>query len=114
MMITTTAFTELGWKKEKNGNKYEQITVKFRNFSSRTQVYRAGKRKAKISVRLDLTKRRLDLRNSAYKRVRERPKINFVFPDINCSLCVCLKGNGGFKYVNAMEGLEKNLFNLSG
>ena len=32
MMITTTAFTELGWKKEMNGNKYEQITVKFRIF----------------------------------------------------------------------------------
>ena len=48
----------IGLKREKNDNKYQQIIVKFRNFSSRTQVYRARKRKAKISVRLDLTKRR--------------------------------------------------------
>ena len=34
----------IGLKREKNGNKYHQIIVKFRNFSSRTQVYRARKR----------------------------------------------------------------------
>ena len=101
-------------KREKNGNKYQQIIVKFKNFSSRTQVYRARKRKAKISVRLDLTKRRLDLRNSAYERVKEHPKINFVCADINCSLCICFRGNGGFKYFNTMEELEKILSDLSG
>ena len=53
-------------KREKNGNKYQKTIVKFRNFSSRTQVYRTRKRKAKISVKLDFTKRRLDLRNSGY------------------------------------------------
>ena len=31
----------IGLKKEKNGNKYQQIIVKFRNSLSRTQVYRA-------------------------------------------------------------------------
>ena len=103
----------IGLKREKNGNKYQQIIVKFKNFSSRTQVYRARKRKAKISVRLDLTKRRSDLRNSAYERVREHPKINFVCADINCSLCVCLRGNGGFKYFNTMEELEKKFSDLS-
>ena len=47
----------IGLKREMTGNKYQKIIVKFRNFSSRTKVYRARKRKAKISVRLDLTKR---------------------------------------------------------
>ena len=42
----------IGLKREKSGNKYQQIIVKFRNFSSRTQVYRARKLNAKISVRL--------------------------------------------------------------
>ena len=82
--------------------------------SSITQVYRARKRKAKISVRLDLTKP-LNLRNSANEGVREHLKINFVCADINCSSCVCLKGNGGFKYLNTMGELEKkNLSDLSG
>ena len=103
-----------GLKREKNGNKYQQIMVKRRNLSSRTRVYRAKNRKTKISVRLDLTKRRLDLRNSAYQGVREHPKINFVCGDINCFLCVCLKSNGGFKYFNTMEKLEKILSDLSG
>ena len=67
MMMITTAFTE-----------YQQIIVKFKSFSSRTQVYRARKRKAKISVRLGLTEQPLDLRNSAYEKVREHPKTNFV------------------------------------
>ena len=88
--------------------------VRCRNLSSRARVYRAKKWKTKISVRLDLTKRRLDLRNSAYERVREHPKINFVCADINCSLCVCLRGNGGFKYFNTTEELEKILSDLSG
>ena len=104
----------IGLKRDKNGNKYQQSIVhEFKNFLSRTQVYRARKRKAKISVRLDLTKRRSDLRNSAYQRVREHPKINFVCADINCSLCVCLRGNGGFKYFNTMEELEKIFSDLS-
>ena len=103
-----------GLKREKNGNKYQQIMVRCRNLSSRARVYRAKKWKTKISVRLDLTKRRLDLRNSAYQRVREHPKINFVCGDINSSLCVCLKSNGGFKYFNTMEKLEKILSDLSG
>ena len=103
-----------GLKKENSGNKYEPIIVKFRNFSSRTKVYRARNRRAKISVRLDLTKQCLDLCNSFYERVREHPKINFVCADIKCSLCVCLKGNEGFKYSNTMEDLEKILSDLSG
>ena len=78
------------------------------------QVCRARKRKAKISVRLDLTIQRLDLRNAAYERVREHPKTNYFCADINCSLCVCLKGNGGFKYFNTLEELEKILSDLSG
>ena len=41
-------------KKEKNGNKYQQVIVKFRIFLSRKQVYKAIKRKVKISVILDL------------------------------------------------------------
>ena len=40
-------------------------------------------------------------------RVTKHPKINFACADINCSLCVFLKGNGGFKYFNTMEELEK-------
>ena len=40
--MITTAFTELGLKKEKNDNKYQQI--KSRSFSSRTQICRAIKR----------------------------------------------------------------------
>ena len=103
----------IGLKREENGNKYQQIIVKFRNFSSRTQVYRARKWEVKISGRLDLTKQRLDLHNSAYGRVRGHPKISYVCAYINCSLCVCLKGNGGFKYFNTIEKLEKILPDLS-
>ena len=78
-MMITTAFTE-----------YQQIIVKFKSFSSRTQVYRARKCKAKISVRLDLTEQPLDLRNSAYEKVREHPKTNFVWKDCCFSICLFL------------------------
>ena len=78
------------------------------------KIIRARKCKAKISVRLDLTKRRLHLRNSVYERVREHPRINFICADINFSLCVCLKGNGDFKYLITMGELEKTLSDLSG
>ena len=44
------SIARIGLKREKNGNKYRQTIVKFRNFLSRTQVYRARKRKAKRSV----------------------------------------------------------------
>ena len=93
-MIITTAFTGLGWKEKR-------------------MVISSSKRKAKINARLDLTRRRLYLHNSAYERVREQPKVNFVCTDISCSLWVCLKGNGGFKYFNTMEELEKILSDLS-
>ena len=40
------SIARIGLKRERNGNKYRQTVVKFRNFLSRTQVYRARKRKA--------------------------------------------------------------------
>ena len=64
-------------------------------------------------VRLDLSKRSLGLHNSTYERVRDHPKINFVCTDINCSLCVCLKGNGGFRCFNTSDELAKVLSDLS-
>ena len=51
MILITTTFIELDLKKKKmNFNKYQQLySLQFRSFSSRMQVYRARKRKGKVT-----------------------------------------------------------------
>ena len=77
-----------------------QMIVKFTSFWARSKVYRA---RPKV-IYIDQTKRRFNLRKMAVDYVKDKPEVDFVFADINCSLCVRLK-NGQFKFFCSKEEL---------
>ena len=63
--------------------------VKFLTWQKRNIVYRfrnAVKEKFGYSLRLDLTKKNLDLLKRARELIEDRPEVDFVFTDINCRL----------------------------
>ena len=86
-----------------------QMIVKFTSFRSRTAVYRGRKKEGNVRIYIDQTKRRFDLRKMAVDYVKTKPDVDFVFVDVNCSLCVRFK-NGLFKFFNS----EEELINLVG
>ena len=72
-----------------DGKKVQQIIVKFLTWQKRNVVYRSRKvvkEKFGYSVRLDLTKKKLDLLRRARELIEDRPEVDFVFTDINCKL----------------------------
>ena len=90
------------------------MIVKFTSFQARTVVYKnrtkyKGDRKAGIRFYLDQTKRRFDLRKLATDYVKSKPEVDFVFVDINCSLCIRFK-DGQFKFFNS----EEEMLNILG
>ena len=81
-----------------------QMIVKFTSFWARSTVYRARPKVGDIQVYIDQTKRRFNFRKMAVDYVKDKPKVDFVFADINCSLCVRLK-NGQFKFFCSKDEL---------
>ena len=85
------------------------IIVKFKSFSSRTSVYKkrpkwSQENRSNVRFAVDLTKRRFALKNKAIELVKGIDAVDFVFADINCSLCLRLT-NGEFKYFSTEEDL---------
>ena len=68
-----------------NGTVRQQMIVKFKNFSDRTKFYRSRKKTKKVSIRLDLTKKRLTLLNVARDKIKDKEGVDFAFADINCN-----------------------------
>ena len=81
-----------------------QMIVKFTSFWARSKVYRAQPKVGDIRVYIDQTKRPFNLRKMAVDYVKDKPEVDFVFDDINCSLCVRLK-NGQFKFFCSKDEL---------
>ena len=88
-----------------------QTIVKFATFRASTLVYRnrkkaVGERGLERNVKfyIDQTKRRFQLRKMAVEYVETKPLVDFVFVDVNCSLCIRFK-NGEFKFFNSKEEL---------
>ena len=77
----------------------QPVIMKFTSFRSRVQVYRARKKLQNVKFGLDLTPRRKDLLSHAQNNVKNNPKIEFAFADINCRVGLKLK-HGGFKFFN--------------
>lgn len=81
---------------DNDGNVTQQIIVKFRNWSDRQKFYKARPRGVKkpgtpsFRVKLDLTKRRYKLLQSASELVKSNVDAKYVFADINCSLVVMM------------------------
>ena len=95
----------IGKIRTENGTTSQIIIAKFKGFASRTAVYKARKKQDPVKIRFDLTKRRLNLYNSAFNKLKGHPKVKFVFVDVNCSLCIHLQ-DGSWKYFNTFEELE--------
>ena len=53
---------------------------------------------------IDQTKRRFQLKKKAVEYVKTKPRVDFVFVDVNCSLSIRFK-SGQFKYFNSEEEL---------
>ena len=103
----------IGHAKDRQGTvlKERQMIVKFSSFRARTLVYRNRKKGPGDHVRfyIDQTKRRFDLRKKAVEYVKDKPDVDFVFADVNCSLCIRFK-SGRYDHFNS----EDELFNLVG
>ena len=70
-----------------SSTRYQQIIVRFTSWRVRTLVYRKRKgARNKVKIKLDLTKRRLNLMKFARRESKEHDKVDFVFADVNCNI----------------------------
>ena len=83
--------------------------MRFTTWRHRTQVYRARKDSKKFNVRLDITKRRLDLIDKANTMLEDDGRNDcFAFADINCHNC--LKLEDCFHFFETEEDLMEILY----
>ena len=54
---------------------------------------------------MDLTKRRLELKNIAIAKTKNNPKVSFAYADVNNNICLMLK-DGTKKFFNTEEELD--------
>ena len=84
------------------GRKVHQVIVRFTTWRHRTLVYRARKKCPNYKIKLDLTKRRIDIIQKATSLLEEK-KLGFAFADINCRLSA--KIGDTFEHFNSEEEL---------
>ena len=80
------------------------MIVNFSTWKSRLHVYKNRKVLNEYRIGLDLTSRRVELRNLANDKVKGYPGIEFCMADINCSLCLRYSNNT-YKYFNSVTEL---------
>ena len=90
--------------KDKNSEKkIKSIIIKFKLWKSRQQLYNARpqierkKPGQNFTISVDLRRMRYLLLKKARGAIKDNETINFVFPDVNCSLGARLN-DGSFKY----------------
>ena len=93
-----------------DGTKKQQIIVKFTSWRHRTQFYRSRKSLTSAKVYIDLTQTKFRLLKSAQAKVRNSNAVEFVFADVNCSLCAKM-ANGNYRYFNTEDQLNNILGN---
>ena len=87
------------------------MIVKFLTSQKRNVVYRSRKvvkEKFGYSVRLDLTKKKLDLLRRARELIEDRPEVDFECTDINCRL-VLKMANDNMKWFSSESELNSIL-----
>lgn len=107
-------------KKLDNGTATKQIIVKWRSWNARCAFFRArptlkkplklggGDQKCFSSISMDLTKQRLELLDSARKKIAEKypgTKEVFAFANINCRLAIRF-AQDNVKYFSSMGELD--------
>ena len=91
-----------------NGTVRQQMIVRFKTFSDRTKFYRSRKKAKKVSIRLDLTKKRLILLSVARDKIKDKEGVDFAFPDINCNLSL-RSSSGDFSFLRTEAELDSIL-----
>ena len=100
-----------GIKENQSGDKSQAVILRMTSWKARTDIYRSREKgkDAKTKIRLDLTKRRLDLLNFANDTLKglDMPD-SFAFADINCRLGLKV-GTKKIQYFNSKDELAKIL-----
>ena len=87
----------VGKPSTQSGKKKQAVIVQFRSWGARCAFFQkrpkftkttpgAARVQRKFSVSLDLTKRRVDLLNSARELIQNYPEVSYAYNDINCAL----------------------------
>eukprot|EP00795_Rhopilema_esculentum_P004267 gene4268-20464_t len=92
----------IGSPRNVKGKKIHQVIVRFTTWRHRTLVYRARKKCPKYSIKLDSTKRRIDIIQKVTSFLKEK-ELGFAFADVNCRLSV--KIGDVFEHFNSEEDL---------
>ena len=90
--------------KRADGIKEQAIIMKFSCWKLRTEVYKERKKLKSLKIRLDLTPRRASLLSKAVSVIKDNPKVEFAFANINCRLAIRLS-DGNVRYFNSEEDL---------
>ena len=88
-----------------DGSVNQQMIVKFTTWHHRPMLYKGRKNLSHAKVYLDLTKSKFKLLKMSQEKVRNNEKVDFVFADVNCALCVRMS-TGVFKYFNSQKQLD--------
>ena len=91
-----------------NGVKRRGLICKFTTWRHRTQVYRARKSFKDISIRLDLTKDRLNLLKAAQLLIKGNEQFLYAFADVNCNLGIRRRDESVF-YFSSLHEVEELL-----
>ena len=95
-------------KRDENGKALPRpMIVRLTSWRARTNIYVNRKKEngTKVKFYVDLTKRRFQLKKTAYERAANNPNVDFVFADVNCNLGIRFK-NGEFRFFNSVEELD--------
>ena len=89
----------------------QQVIARFSSWKYRTLVYRNRNKSKKVRIKIDLTKRRLELLSHARDITKGAEGIEYVFCDVNCRLNVQLS-NGRFRAFKSKPDLASIIANL--
>ena len=89
----------------------QQVIVRFSIWKYRTLMYRNRNKRKKVRIKIDLTKRRLELLSYARDITKGVEGIEYVFCDVSCRLNVKLS-NGRFRAFNSITELASIIANL--
>ena len=93
-----------------NGERKQQVIVKFTTWHHRSNFYKNRKKLSSAKVYIDLTHTKFKLLKHCQEKVRESDVVEYIFADINCSLCAKLC-NGQYKYFSSEQQLDIILAN---
>ena len=95
---------------KRKGTIVHTVIVKFTTWRHRTLLFKERHKRyckeKKIQMYLDLTKKRLQLLKDANEKIKNLENVDYVFPNINCQLCLKLKKSEKLFYFNDLDNLD--------